>query len=136
MKQKGKANKSKNVQSDHQTKKDALQRIKITEDVYEILAYTTNEDNDIRLAATSQLCPCKVQEDVPEFWIRIFQLVDDPDPRIRARILHIICDGSPNRLQIEVMEALEKFNRDSDSEIRRQAHKVLAKAQKGTWNVL
>ncbi|CAD8110909.1 unnamed protein product [Paramecium sonneborni] len=136
MKQKGKSNKCKNIQSDHQTKKDALQRIKITEDVYEILAYTTNEDNDIRLAATSQLCPCKVQEDVPEFWTRIFQLVDDPDSRIRARILHIICDGSPNRLQIEVMDALEKFNRDSDSDIRRQAHKVLAKAQKGTWNVL
>lgn len=52
------------------------------------------------------------------FWTRIFQLVDDPDSRI----------SSPIRLQIEVMEALEKFNRDSHSEIIRLAHKVLAKA--------
>lgn len=34
------------------------------------------------------------------------------------------------------MEALEKFNHDSDSEIRRTAHKVLAKSAKGTWNIL
>ena len=63
-------------------------------------------------------------------------MVEDPDPRIRSRILHIICDGSPKRLELEVMEALEKFNRDPDSEIRRTAHKVMVKAQKGTWNIL
>ncbi|CAK87498.1 unnamed protein product (macronuclear) [Paramecium tetraurelia] len=136
MKSKGKSNKCKQQQADIYTKKDILSRIKVTEDITEILEYTTNEDNDIRLAATSQLCPCKVQEDVPEFWDRVFQLVDDPQSKIRARVLHIICDGSPNRLQNEVMDALYKFNRDSDQEIRRQAHKVLAKAQKGTWNVL
>lgn len=55
----------------------------------------------------------------------MFELADDEDAKVRARILHIICDGSPKRLELEVMEALEKFNRDPDSEIRRQAHKVL-----------
>jgi hypothetical protein len=77
-----------------------------------------------------------VQDDIEEFWDRVFELTEDPDARIRARILHIICDGSPQRLEQQVYEALEKFNRDSDSDIRRTAHKVMAKASKGTWNVL
>jgi oligoendopeptidase F len=62
--------------------------------------------------------------------------VNDDDARIRARVLHIICDGSPNRLEYRVYDALEQFNRDPDPEIRRTAHKVLAKAAKGSWNIL
>lgn len=64
-------------------------------------------------------------------------MVDDEDTRIRQRVLHIICDGSPDRLEDRVMDAVYEFGRDKDSEIRRQAHKVLASYQhKGKWNIM
>ena len=64
-------------------------------------------------------------------------MADDQDPKIRARILHIICDGSPDRVELKVAEALEKFNRDPDREIKRRAHKVLATySRTGKWNIL
>ena len=98
---------------------------------------THSEDSDIRLEATKQLCPCKVLKDIEVFWDRVFELVDDEDVRIRARILHIICDGSPPRLEDRVYEALKEFNRDKDSEIRRTAHKVIATYEHtGKWNIL
>ena len=72
------------------------------------------------------MCPCKVQKDIPEFWDRIFEMVEDSNAKIRRyQILHIICDGSPPHMETKVKSALEKFNHDEDPEIRRRAHKVL-----------
>ena len=85
----------KKYDSGEPTKKDVIRRCRETEDIYEILELTKHEDNEIRLAAASQLCPCKVKGDIEEFWDRVFEMVEDPDAKIRARILHIICDGSP-----------------------------------------
>ena len=52
-------------------------------------------------------------------------------------MLHNICDGSPADYEDKVAEALEKFNRDPDSYIRRRAHKVIASYERtGKWNVL
>jgi hypothetical protein len=64
-------------------------------------------------------------------------MVDDEDPKVRAQILHNICDGSPDHLESKVVEAMEKFNRDEDKDIRRKAHKVLGSyLRTGKWNVL
>lgn len=43
-----------------------------TEDIDTILEYTRSEDDDIRLEACKQLCPCKVQKDIDVFWERVF----------------------------------------------------------------
>lgn len=49
----------------------------------------------------------------------------------------ISSDGSPPRVEDQVYEALKGFNRDSDSDIRRTAHKVLATYEHtGKWNIL
>lgn len=69
-----------------------------TDDIDVVLSYTGSEDDDVRLEAVKQLCPCKVLKDIEEFWERVFQLANDSDVRIRKRVLHIICDGSPERL--------------------------------------
>ena len=91
----------------------------------------------MRLEAVKQLCPCKVQRDIEVFWDRVFELVGDEDERIRKRVLHIICDGSPERLEDRIYDALMEFNRDKDSDIRRTAHKVLASFEHtGKWNIL
>ena len=108
-----------------------------TQDVDEIIKYTYSKDDDVRLEACKQLCPCKVLRDIDEFWERVFEMADDEDVRIRKRVLHIICDGSPGRLEEQVYEALKVFNRDSDSDIRRTAHKVIAHYENtGKWNIL
>jgi hypothetical protein len=108
-----------------------------TDDIDVILEYTHSKDNDIRLEAVKQLCPCKVQKDIDVFWERVFELVPDEDARIRKRVLHIICDGSPERLEDKISEALYEFNRDKDSDIRRTAHKVMASYERtGKWNIL
>jgi hypothetical protein len=66
-----------------------------TDDIDVILEYTYSKDNDVRLEAVKQLCPCKVQKDIDAFWERVFEMRNDEDVRIRQRVLHIICDGSP-----------------------------------------
>lgn len=63
-------------------------------------------------------------------------MVKDEDAGVRATVLHVICDGSPASYEEQVKEALESFNRDSDREIRRNAHKVLATyLRTGKWNI-
>lgn len=103
----------------------------------EVLVLTHNKDEIIRSKALARLCPCRVGEENEQFWARIFEMVDDTSPVIRYQVLHNMCDGSPDSVEERMAEALEKFNRDPDQKIKRQAHKVLASYLKtGKWNVL
>ena len=121
----------------HLSKRDALELAKKTSNIYEIIELTKHSNPDVRLSAVKQLCPCKVLEDIDEFWEQLFTMVDDEDDRIRARVMHIVCDGSPTRLEDKVIDAVESFNRDKNPEIRRKAHKVLGTYKKtGKWNIL
>jgi hypothetical protein len=134
---KGRDNRKKNQGVADLHKKEIMSECRNTEDIEVILNYTHHEDNDIRLEAVKQLCPCKVLKDIDVFWERVLELVNDEDVRIRSRILHIICDGSPERLEDRIYEALKEFNRDKDSDIRRTAHKVIATYEHtGKWNIL
>jgi len=64
-------------------------------------------------------------------------MVSDSDARVRAQILHTVCDGSPTHEEERVAAALEAFNRDPDADIRRRAHKVLSSYRRtGRWNIL
>ncbi len=103
----------------------------------EVLVLTYNEDENIRCKALQRLCPCRVGDEYEQFWNRIFEMVEDPSPKIRYQVLHNMCDGSPDSMEERVVEALEKFNRDPDREVKRKAHKVLASyLRTGKWNVL
>lgn len=135
---KGKDNRKKNQNEPLEPNKRELMSIcRETDDIDIILGYTHSLDADVRLEAVKQLCPCKVQKDIEVFWDRVFELINDDDARIRKRILHIICDGSPERLEDRIYDALMEFNRDKDSDIRRTAHKVLATYERtGKWNIL
>lgn len=135
---KGKDNRKKNQNEPLEPNKRELMSIcRETDDIDIILGYTHSLDADVRLEAVKQLCPCKVQKDIEVFWERVFELIHDDDARIRKRILHIICDGSPERLEDRIYDALMEFNRDKDSDIRRTAHKVLATYERtGKWNIL
>lgn len=118
-------------------KKALLQLAKESLSFEEVLILTNDKDENIRLKALQRLCPCRVGDEYEQFWNRIFEMVDDPSPKIRYQVLHNMCDGSPDSMEERVAEALEKFNRDPDQEVKRKAHKVLASyLRTGKWNVL
>ncbi|ELU09549.1 hypothetical protein CAPTEDRAFT_136883 [Capitella teleta] len=117
--------------------REAIRLLRETEDIDTLVDLTRHEDPLVRQKALKEMCPCHVQIDVPEFWARIVEMMDDPDQRVRLQVLHNMCDGSPPHLEGDVADALDQFNRDKDPQIRRMAHKALtAYRKKGKWNVL
>jgi hypothetical protein len=98
MSKKGTYNKKKQLEANGPTKRDIMRLCRETNDMDVILEHTQAEDADIRLEAVKQLCPCKVERDIDVFWQRVLEMVGDEDVRIRQRVLHILCDGSPDRL--------------------------------------
>jgi vesicle coat complex subunit len=108
-----------------------------TTDINVILGLSKHPDPQVRKASLREMCPCRVKDDVDAFWRRVIEMVDDESPLVREQVLHTICDGSPSHLEDEVYRLLQIFNRDSDSSIRRKAHKVMATYdQTGKWNIL
>lgn len=127
-----------NIDDDSRERQTALLKLaKESLNFDEVLCLTHNKNEDIRLKALQRLCPCRVGDENEQFWNRIFQMVDDPCPKIRYQVLHNMCDGSPPSMEERVIEALEVFNRDEDGDIRRKAHKVIASYMRtGKWNIL
>jgi hypothetical protein len=121
----------------HNQKKILLKLASESLSFNEVLTLTYNKDETVRLKALQRLCPCRVGDEYEQFWSRIFEMADDCSPKIRYQVLHNMCDGSPDSMESRVVEALEKFNRDSDQEVKRKAHKVMASyLRTGKWNIL
>ncbi|XP_062586258.1 uncharacterized protein LOC134247873 [Saccostrea cucullata] len=115
----------------------AVRLCKETTDIDVIIELTKHENARVRRTALVEMCPCRVKKDLSDFWARVLEMVDDADPQVRRQVLHTLCDGSPAHLETQVAESLELFNRDSDAQIRRTAHKVLGHYWKsGKWNIL
>ena len=105
--------------------------------MYEIINITKCPDALVRLKAVQQMCPCRVQDDIPEFWERLFELAEDEDPAVRYQVLHNLCDGSPPQYEDQIVQCLEVFNRDKDKKVRAAASKVMASyLRTGKWNVM
>jgi len=94
--------------------------------IHEVLQDTHKEDPKIRAAALLQLCPCRLRTNVKEAWIRHFEIIHDPDTKVRSIALHNICDGSPKELESNVVKAVEYLTKDSDKKLRRRARQVMA----------
>jgi len=109
----------------------------MSDSIEELINKTKSENPKERLNALKQMCPCRVKEDIDLFWNRIFEMVNDTDDDVRYQVIHTICDGAPKHLEQKVSDALEQFNRDSNSDVRRRSHKVLASyLRTGKWNIL
>ena len=118
--------------------KKLIERCRATEDIDEILELTRHDSAAVRVAALKEMCPCHLKEqEIPDFWTRVLEMVGDSDLGVRKQVLHTLCDGSPASLQVEIMEAMETFNHDTDTDLRRMAHKVIATyAKTGKLNIL
>lgn len=126
-----------NEKEEFNSKKALLKLAKESLSFQEVLTLTHHKDELIRIKALQRFCPCQVLGEVDQFWTRIFEMADDPSAKIRYQVLHNMCDGSPDSVEDKVVEALEKFNRDTDSEVKRKAHKVMASyLRTGKWNIL
>ena len=111
--------------------------IQQSEDIDEIIALTAAKDDQVRLKACKEMCPCHVKADCEEFWNATFRLANDPNDDIRYQVLHNMCDGSPPHLEDKVIKTLEIFNRDSNKKIRRKAHQVMGSyLHTGEWNIM
>lgn len=116
---------------------EAIRLAKDTTDVDVIISLSKHPNPHVRKASLREMCPCRVKEDIDRFWKRVIEMHDDEDSMVRAQVLHTCCDGSPNHLENEIIECIEKFNHDPDSEIRRKAHKVISSYRRtGKWNIL
>ncbi|CAF1510495.1 unnamed protein product [Adineta steineri] len=128
---------SEKLEMDTIATKDALRLCRETEDINTILALTAHTDPIVRQRALKEICPCRVKDDIDLFWERVIEMIDDPADNVREQVLHTLCDGSPDHMEMKVLDALETFNRDRNQYIRRRAHKVLSSYRRsGKWNVL
>jgi len=119
------------------TVKSTLRKIDEIDNIDELIALTHHTNPHIRLKALQQMCPCHTQENIEKFWKRMFEIVEDPELGIRKQVLHNLCDGSPMEYEKEVMDAVEILSHDSDKDLKRMCHKILANYRTtGKWNIM
>ena len=105
--------------------------------MYEIIELSKINDPYVRLMASKQMCPCRVKDDIPEFYERLFDMATDQSKEVRYQVMHNMCDGSPPQYEDRVMACIELFNRDKDNKIRSKASKILSSYRfKGKWNIM
>jgi hypothetical protein len=66
-----------------------------------------------------------------EAWDRILEMCDDPDPRVRSNVFHVLCDGSPREREQDVVMALDLMANDPDPRLRRRVRRLLAHYRRG-----
>ena len=67
-------------------KGEALRLCEKTTDIDVIIALTKHNDPYVRKMALREICPCRVKDDVEDFWKRVVEMVDDPDPIVRQQV--------------------------------------------------
>jgi hypothetical protein len=106
-------------------------------EVDDLLALTASADADDRCHALRELCPCHVRYNDTRIWDRAVALAGDPDKRVRATVLHVLCDGSPRERHDQVVAVVERMQHDPDEKLRRRARKIMAQYRRtGNINVL
>ena len=77
---------SESLEMDKMSTKDALRLCRETEDVKTIVALTAHADPAVRQRALKEICPCRVKEDIDQFWERVLQMIDDPADNVREQV--------------------------------------------------
>jgi hypothetical protein len=92
----------------------------------EILQLSRSDESRLRQLACKNLCTCHVRADDDRVWVRLLELVEDPDPRVRGDVIHAITDSTPAPRVPAVIQALQARHNDPDAGIRRRVRKTLA----------
>ncbi|XP_060574177.1 uncharacterized protein LOC132731896 [Ruditapes philippinarum] len=116
---------------------EALRLCEKTTIIETIISLTKHNSARVRQRALKEMCPCRVKEDLSDFWNRVMEMIDDESATVRYQVMHTLCDGSPSHMEDNVADALDIFNNDADKKIRRKAHQVLTTYRRtGKWNVM
>jgi hypothetical protein len=106
-------------------------------EVPHLLELSRDDDSKLRLKAMQALCPCEVKFHDSQIWDRFLEMADDPNPKVRRWIIHVLCDGSPATYESRILGVLETYQHDADEHVKRRARKVLASYRhSGTLNIL
>ena len=70
--------------------REALRLCEKTTDIDEIIDLTKHESPQVRQKALKEICPCRVKEDVDDFWNRVLEMLDDPATNVRHQVCYII----------------------------------------------
>ena len=81
---------------------EQLRMVNETECIEELIELSRCPDENVRLKAVQQMCPCRVRTDQPDFWQRLFELAEDESVKVRYQVLHNMCDGSPEGYEDKV----------------------------------
>ena len=65
---------------------EATRLAKETTDVDVIIALSKHHNGIVRKNSLVQMCPCRVKKDIDKFWARVFEMVYDEDPIVRAQV--------------------------------------------------
>lgn len=65
---------------------EATRLAKETTDVDVIIALSKHPDAMVRKKSLVEMCPCRVRLDIDKFWARVFEMIDDVDPIVRAQV--------------------------------------------------
>ena len=107
------------------------------ETVSEYIQRTYDPDPKKRRRALKELCPCHVQQDIPQVWERIFEMCEDEDGWVRDQAIHSLGDGAPSRLEEQIIKVIEEKYNDPHPDVKKKARKMLNTYRRtGKWNVL
>jgi HEAT repeat protein len=101
------------------------------EEIDQLLERTGSADAAVRAEALRSLCPCHVKRNEPRVWDRILSLANDPSPKVRSHVFHLLADGSPRERESDVVAVIEGLQQDPDEKLRRRARKLLAHYRRG-----
>ncbi len=66
-------------------------------EIEDLLAFAQSADATERCYAAENLCPCHVRRRIEDVWQALYQMMEDPDVRVRRAAWHTLEDGgSPN----------------------------------------
>lgn len=92
----------------------------------QLLAFTGDDDPQVRRLALKHLCPCRLRRQRDEVWDRVFELAHDPDPGVRRDAIHAMTDGSPREFAGRVLAQLEAMTNDTDVKVRKYVRRTLS----------
>ena len=100
-------------------------------EVARLIGLAASEDEEDRLTAAKNLCPCHVRGRTEAIWDAVTQLMTDPAPKVRFAAWHTLEDGGipPEPGVFERLAAL--FDAETDASVRRVAEEALGPALAG-----
>ena len=65
---------------------EAIRLCEKTTTIETIISLTKHQSARVRQRALKEMCPCRVKEDLSDFWDRVVEMVNDEAPNVRYQV--------------------------------------------------